>query len=178
MKRPLILFAFCAALLLSACGQKNNSPQTNDGQSATEIAANDYGHLNPAQSGCDQKPTEDLSGKVITLTASEFLERITDIDPERGLRYKGTTPCMVDFYADWCGPCRQLAPINERLAAKYKGQFIIYKINVDKAQDICSSLGIQSIPTLLFLKPNTQPAMMVGAPSESELDEAIQDFLK
>ena len=72
----------------------------------------------------------------------------------------------------------QLKPITEKLAAKYKGQLIIYKVNVDKAQDICQSLGIQNIPTLFFFKPNTQPGKMVGAPSEAELEKAIEDFLK
>ena len=72
----------------------------------------------------------------------------------------------------------QLKPATERLAAKYKGQLIIYKVNVDKAQDICSALGVSSIPTLFFFKPNSQPGKMVGAPSEAELDQTIQEFLK
>ena len=136
-----------------------------------------YDYLNPS----DEEQTgtaEDLSGKVISLTADEFLKRITDIDQAKGLRYKGKTPCIVDFYAEWCGPCMHLKPITEKLAAKYKGQLIIYKVNVDKAQEICQTLGISSIPTLFFFKPNTQPAKMVGTPSERELEKAIQEFLK
>jgi thioredoxin len=175
MKKNLLLI-LCAAMLLSACGQKKATEQT--ASDATETSAqNDYDYLNPTQDTKTAKG-EDLSGKVIALTSSEFLERVTEIDPARGLRYKGHTPCMVDFYADWCGPCMQIKPITEKMAAKYKGKFIIYKINVDKAQDICQDLGIQSIPALLFLKPNEQPRMMVGALSESELDQTIQEFLK
>ena len=176
MKKHLILI-LCAVLLLTACGQKNKPEQPAQTGTQTETA-NDYAHLNPAQDDGTVQMQEDLSGKVIMLTADEFLAKVTDIDPAKGLRYKGKTPCMVDFYADWCGPCRQLAPIATRLAKKYKGQLIIYKVNVDKAQDICEALNISSIPTLLFLKPNDQPGMMVGAPTEAELDQTIQDFLK
>ena len=170
------ILILCAVLLLAACGQKNKMEQSQE-QVQTE-AANDYSHLNPAQDDGQTAMKEDLSGKVITLTSDEFHRMVADIDPERGLRYKGTTPCMVDFYADWCGPCRQLAPIAEKLAAKYKGRFIVYKVNVDRAPDICQALNISSIPTLVFLKPDTQPGMMVGAPSESELEKTIQEFLK
>ena len=72
----------------------------------------------------------------------------------------------------------QLKPATERLAEKYKGKIIIYKVNVDKAQDICQALGISSIPTLFFFKQNAQPGKMVGAPSEAELEKVIQDFIK
>ena len=175
MKKHLLTI-ISLALLLTACGQKPKL-DTQD-QTQTETADNSYNHLNPGQDNGAAKKAEDLSGKVIALTASEFLEQVTEIDPALGLRYKGNTPCMVDFYADWCKPCMQLKPITEKLAAKYKGKLIIYKVNVDKAQDICQSLGISSIPTLFFFKPNEQPGKMVGAPTEAELDKMIQDFLK
>ena len=169
------LITLCAALILVACGQKTAEQQTQE-EPATKTE-NSYDYLNPSQE--EQTSTsEDLSGKVIALTADEFRAKITDINPELGLRYKGHTPCIVDFYADWCGPCMQLKPITEKLAAKYKGQLIIYKVNVDRAEDVCQSLGIQSIPTLFFFKPNTQPNKMVGAPSERELEKTIEEFLK
>ena len=162
-------------MMFTACGQKNKTHHTPD-PTHTETA-NDYSHLNPGQEATPAQK-EDLSGKVIALTAEEFRDRVADMNPELGLRYKGSTPCIVDFYADWCKPCMQLKPITEKLAEKYKGKLIIYKINVDRAQDICQSLGISSIPTLIFLKPNTQPGKMVGAPSEAELVNAIEDFIK
>lgn len=172
--RTLILLS--TALLFTGCGQKKTSEQQI--QDATEVSAqNKYDYLNPSQEDGNSN-SEELSGKVIALTSDEFRSKITDINPELGLRYKGTTPCIVDFYADWCRPCMQLKPITEKLAEKYKGQLIIYKINVDKAEDICRSLDIQSIPTLFFFKPNTKPGKMVGAPSEAELEKAIQEFLK
>lgn len=171
-----VLFIISLALFFTACGQKAKQETTEQVQK--ETTENSYDYLNPSQDDGKQKKAEDLSGKVIALTASEFLEQITDIDQAKGLRYKGKTPCMVDFYAEWCRPCMQLKPATERLAEKYKGQIIIYKVNVDKAQDICQALGISSIPTLFFFKPNAQPGKMVGAPSEAELEKVIQDFLK
>ena len=174
MKKQILIFL--AAVMFAACGQKNTTEQ-NQEQVQTETA-NDYSHLNPAQGDEQTALQEDLSGEVITLTADEFLEKVSDIDPAKGLRYKGLTPCMVDFYADWCGPCRQFAPITERMAQKYKGQLIVYKINVDKAQDICEALDINSIPTLFFFKPNTQPGMLVGATDEEDLDDVIRNFIE
>lgn len=174
MKKQLLI-TICAALILAACGQKKTSDLTQD---TTESSVqNNYDYLNPSED--DQTATaEDLSGKVIALTADEFRAKITDIDPELGLRYKGTTPCLVDFYADWCRPCMELKPITEKFAEKYKGQLIIYKVNVDRAEDICRSLDISAIPTLFFFKPNAQPSKMVGAPNETELEQMIQEVLK
>ena len=171
-----LLFTLLAAVMFTGCGQKKTTePQTGEGTEAKTEGSYDY--LNPSDEG-QTAAAENLSGKVIALTAEEFRERVTDITPELGLRYKGTTPCIVDFYADWCRPCMQLKPITEKLAAKYKGQLIIYKVNVDRAEDVCRSLDIQSIPTLFFFKPNTQPGKMVGAPTEAELEKTIQEFLK
>ncbi len=175
MNKNLLILSL-AALLLAGCGQKNKTTQDQK-QTQTETS-NDYNHLNPGQDEPQQRKAEDLSGKVIALTAEEFRDRVTDIDPELGLRYKGQTPCIVDFYADWCRPCMGLKPITEKLAAKYKGKLIIYKVNVDKAPEICQSLGINSIPTLYFFKPNAQPGKMVGAPSEAELEKVILNFLR
>ena len=158
------LITFCAALILVACGQKKSAEQQTQ-EGPTTKTENSYDYLNPSQE--EQTSTsEDLSGKVIALSADEFRAKITDIDPKLGLRYKGRKPCM------------QLKPLTEKLAAKYKGQLIIYKVNVDRAEDICQSLEIQNIPTLFFFKPNEQPKKMVGAPSERELEKAIQDLLK
>ncbi len=173
MKKHLLV-TLMAAVIFAGCGQKKTSEQQ---QAETKAKTEgNYDYLNPSDEG-QTAAAENLSGKVIALTADEFRSKVTDINPELGLRYKGTTPCIVDFYADWCRPCMQLKPITEKLAEKYKGQLIFYKVNVDKAEDICQSLGIQSIPTLFFFKPNTQPGKMVGAPTEAEFEKLIQDFI-
>lgn len=125
-----------------------------------------------------ERVPEDLSGKVQVLTEEEFAKKITEFDNEKGFQYKGKTPCVVDFYADWCRPCVALNPIMVELAEKYKGQLIVYKVNVDRAQRIAAAFQISSIPTLVFFKPNSQPGMMVGAPTKAELEGVIQEFLQ
>lgn len=175
MKKNL-LFIISLALFLTACGQKNTQTAEQNGN-PKEDTTEAYSHLNPGQDDGNLMNEENLSGKVISLSADEFL-KIIKIDQEKGLLYKGATPCIIDFYAEWCRPCMQLKPITEKFAEKYKGKLIIYKVNVDKAQDICQALNIESIPTLFFIKPNAQPGKMVGAPSEEELEQVIEDFLK
>jgi thioredoxin len=174
MKKNL-LFIISLALFFTACGQKNTQTTEQNGNSK-EDTTEAYSHLNPGQDDGSLMNEENLSGKVISLSSDEFL-KIIKIDQGKGLLYKGKTPCIIDFYAEWCRPCMQLKPITEKFAEKYKGKLIIYKVNVDKAQDICQTLGIQSIPTLFFFKPNAQPGKMVGAPSEDELEKVIEEFL-
>ncbi len=120
---------------------------------------------------------EDLSGKIIMLDDESFIARITDIDNEKGLQYKGTTPCIVDFYADWCRPCNAMHPILMELAKEYKGKLIIYKINTDKATKTATALNINSIPTLLFFKRNAQPGIIRGGLPKKELKDVINQFL-
>ena len=89
----------------------------------------DNPNFNQTPSETKQVYEEDLSGKIIMLDDESFIARITDLDNEKGLQYKGNTPCIVDFYADWCRPCNALHPILAELAKEYKGKIIIYKIN-------------------------------------------------
>ena len=170
MKPIIIITSLLFVFTLAGCQQKNQNGEANAGATNTEQSGNPY--ISDTQAQDTPVLEEDLSGKVIMLSASEFVERITDINDDKGFSYKGVTPCIVDFYADWCGPCRQLHPLMERMAEN-----IIYKINVDRAHDVCERFGIQSIPTLIFFKRTEAPAKIVGAPSESELETAITDFL-
>ena len=114
--------------------------------------------------------------QVINSTA-EFTRKVCEFDEEKGVRFKGQLPAIVDFYADWCGPCRSIAPFMEEFAKKYSGQIIIYKVNIDRHADLAESFGIESIPTLLFFHPTKQPQSVVGAMSHDELEETIQKLL-
>lgn len=91
--------------------------------------------------------------------------------------YKGEKPCIIDFYADWCGPCKMLAPVMEELAAKYEGKVIFYKANVDKEKELSAAFGIQSIPTLLFVPLDGQPALNAGVLPKDKLDYYIRTFI-
>ena len=177
MKKLFIIATFVLPLLFAGCNSPKNNAAEEDVAPNTEETQTGNPYISDTQAEETPVTEEDLSGEVITLTASEFIKRVTDIYDDQGFRYKGYTPCIVDFYAEWCGPCQHIKPMMARMAKKYKGKLIIYKINVDHARDICDVFGIESIPTLIFFNRTEQPKKMVGAPSKSELENAINDFL-
>ncbi|MEE1113122.1 MAG: thioredoxin, partial [Bacteroidales bacterium] len=86
-------------------------------------------------------------------------------------------PIIVDFYANWCKPCKMISPILDKLAEKYAEKIIVYKVNVDKEKVLANEIGIKSIPTLIFVPKNGEPQIMIGAKSEEELDNIIQEVL-
>ena len=120
---------------------------------------------------------EDLSGELIVITEEEFVQRITNIDNPKGYQYKGETPCVIDFYADWCGPCIRLNPLLVELAKEYQGKVIFYKINTDKAPNVTRKLEVNYLPTLCFFKRNAIPNRIEGAPLKEDLKKAIDEIL-
>lgn len=102
-------------------------------------------------------------GKPVYLTKAMFLEQVMDYEtnPDDWI-YKGNKPGLIDFYADWCRPCKMTSPILDELAAEYAGRIVIYKINVDQERELASVFGIQSIPTFLFMPLDANPSMSSG----------------
>ncbi|HNY02941.1 MAG TPA: thioredoxin, partial [Bacteroidales bacterium] len=88
-----------------------------------------------------------------------------------------SSPCIIDFYADWCGPCKMVAPILEELAVEYKGKIDIYKIDTESEQELAGAFGIRSIPSMLFVPMTEQPQMSVGALPKDTLKKAINEVL-
>lgn len=125
-----------------------------------------------------QSVTSDSNGKVIHIGKTEFVEKIYDYEknPDKWI-YNGKKPAIVDFYADWCGPCRMLSPTLESLAQKYKDKIIIYKVNTDKERELAAAFGITSLPTLLFIPMDKMPQVAQGALPKEDLEKAINDFL-
>lgn len=116
--------------------------------------------------------------KTIQLTKGEFLRRVADYETNPSeWKYLGDKPAIVDFYADWCGPCKMVAPILEELAAEYGDSIYIYKINTEEEPELLAAFGIRSIPSLLFIPMNESPQMAMGAMSKADFKRAIEEVL-
>ncbi len=113
----------------------------------------------------------------ISLTTQGFKEKVFDYEKKADWEYQGNLPAIVDFYADWCGPCKTVAPVLEELAAEYDGRLLIYKVNTDVEQELSSVFGIRSIPTLLFIGADGEPMMQPGALPKHLLKQVIEEKL-
>jgi thioredoxin len=113
----------------------------------------------------------------MNLTAEGFKEKIFDHEKEDAWKYKGSLPAIIDFYAEWCGPCKAVAPVLEELSNEYEGKLLIYKIDTDKEQELSSLFGIQSIPTLLFIPLEGQPMLQKGAIPKTAFKQVIEERL-
>jgi thioredoxin 1 len=111
------------------------------------------------------------------LTKETFLEKVFDFENNKDWKFEGELPCMIDFYADWCQPCKMVAPILEELAVEYKGKINIYKINTEQEQELAAAFGIRSIPSILFCPQEGQPQMAMGALPKNSFKEAIESVL-
>lgn len=146
------------------------------GRPAEELGVEMTGAVRPdEETAAKEKPTT----KVVHITKADFLKKIYDFEknPDEW-KYLGSQPAIVDFYADWCGPCRQLSPVLDELAKEYSGKLTIYKVNVDNERGLATFFGIRSIPTLLFIPMKGKPQRSLGALSKTELKGIIKDVLK
>lgn len=116
--------------------------------------------------------------KTIHLTKEEFLTKVANFETSPNeWKYLGDKPAIIDFYAEWCGPCKSIAPVLEELAAEYEGEIYIYKIDTEAEQELASAFGIRSIPSLLFVPMDEAPQMAQGAMPKSAFKEAIESVL-
>ncbi|HEV7330991.1 MAG TPA: thioredoxin [Flavisolibacter sp.] len=113
----------------------------------------------------------------VQLTAEGFREKIFDYTKDQEWKYAGSLPAIVDFYADWCGPCKAVAPVLEELSNEYEGKLVIYKIDTDKEEELSALFGIQSIPTLLFIPVEGAPMMQKGAIPKNAFQQVIEERL-
>ncbi len=90
---------------------------------------------------------------------------------------KGPAPALIDFWAEWCAPCRALAPALDELAQKYTGKFVVAKVNVDEYQDLAAKFGIMNIPTMIFFKNGQEVDRAVGLQQKAQLDAKIQNLI-
>lgn len=146
------------------------------GRPAEEQGVEMTGAVRPdEETAAMEKPTT----RVVHITKADFLKKVYDFEknPDEW-KYLGSQPAIVDFYADWCGPCRQLSPVLDELAKEYSGKLTIYKVNVDNERGLATFFGIRSIPTLLFIPMKGKPQRSLGALSKTELKGIIKDVLK
>lgn len=116
--------------------------------------------------------------KVEHLTKAEFLTKVANYEKDNQTwNYLGDKPAIVDFYATWCGPCKSVSPILEELAQEYDGKIYIYKIDVDKEEELAAAFGVRSVPTLLFIPLKGDPQIAQGAMPKSAFKEAIENIL-
>lgn len=164
---------------LSGAGRpagEQNAELSNAERLAEEQSVEMTGAVRPdEETAAKEKPTT----RVVHITKADFLKKVYDFEknPDEW-KYLGSQPAIVDFYADWCGPCRQLSPVLDELAKEYSGKLTIYKVNVDNERGLATFFGIRSIPTLLFIPMKGKPQRSLGALSKTELKGIIKDVLK
>ena len=111
------------------------------------------------------------------LTKETFLEKVFDYENNKEWSFKGELPAVIDFYADWCGPCKMVAPVIEELSGEYDGMVDFYKVDTEAEQELASAFGIQSIPSILFIPKDGQPQMAAGALPKQTFQEVINKEL-
>lgn len=113
----------------------------------------------------------------VQMTTQDFKQKVFDYDTVADWKYQGSLPAIIDFYADWCGPCKMVAPVLEELSVEYKDRIVIYKVNTDVEQELSAVFGIQSIPTILFIDANGEPFMQPGAFPKHVFKKIIEEKL-
>jgi thioredoxin len=120
---------------------------------------------------------ETIASNVVYLTTEEFKNKVFNYTLNKEWKYSGELPAIIDFYADWCGPCKMVAPILQEIAKDYQGKLIVYKVDTESERELAAAFGISSIPTLLFVPMTGQPQAAMGALPRQSFDKAINDVL-
>jgi len=113
----------------------------------------------------------------LQMTTQDFKNKVFNYETEQDWKYQGQLPAIIDFYADWCGPCKMVAPILEELSKEYEGRILIYKVNTDVEQELSAGFGIQSIPTMLVIGADGEPMMQPGAFPKHAFKKIIEEKL-
>ena len=176
----------CAAVMLScggnkakqeSCnGDKGHCTEQHEGCSGNhEGCTGDHENCTGNHEGCTKHASEAKTGS-IKIDTDTFIKNVADFNnPE--WKYLGDKPAIVDFYADWCGPCKQIAPILEEIAKEYDGKLYVYKVNVDENKAIADAFKISAIPTLLFIPMQGEPKTEVGMTTKDNLEKIIKENL-
>lgn len=157
MKIKFLIIGILSVIVLAACTNTTNNNKVDTNSQETETK---------------------MEQKVINLTKADFLTKVANYEENpQEWTYLGDKPCIIDFYADWCGPCKMVAPILEELAEEYKDDIYIYKVDTEAEQELAAAFGIRSIPSLLFCPLGEQPQMAQGALPKDGFKQAINEVL-
>jgi len=129
---------------------------------------------NPANKRLHRKKRNNMTKM---LTKQEFLEKVFDFEKNKEWKFEGDVPCLIDFYADWCQPCKMVAPILEELSEEYGDKINIYKVNTEDERELSAAFGIRSIPSMLFCPAEGEPQMATGALPKQNLEQIFKDVL-
>jgi len=152
MKRIILVIMLLSPLFMYACKDTGNSNADETKEVQKSVAEKQKA---PKENGDDDKAA-------ITINEEQFKEKIMDFEKNDTWNYKGDKPAIVDFYADWCAPCRVTSPILEDLAKEYKGQINVYKVDIEKDKKLASVFGVRSIPTFLYIPKDGSPRKATG----------------
>jgi thioredoxin 1 len=114
---------------------------------------------------------------VAHLKKDDFLNKVFNFEKNKEWKFEGDKPCIIDFYADWCGPCKIVSPVLEELAKDFEGKLDVYKVNTEEELELASAFGIRSIPSFLFVPSDGQPQMATGALPKETFIKAFRDVL-
>lgn len=140
-------------------------------------ASNDKAEKQKAEKQQDKKEATTSSGEVIMMDKDMFIKNVFDYEKSKEWKYEGNKPAIIDLYADWCGPCKQIAPIMKELAKEYAGKVAIYKVNVDKQKELAALFNATSIPLLVYIPMQGEPQLFRGAADKATYQKAIDEFL-
>ncbi len=189
MKRAVIL-SVVVALFGFSCGNTNAKGEQKKANSETVAPAESGGSGNPspglpagesgelaAVTGSNSQSSAQAGGGTILLTKALFLKNVWNYEtsPQQWV-FLGDRPALIDFYADWCGPCKIASPILEEISREFDGKVHIYKIDTQKEQELAAVFGVRSIPAFLYIPRNGKPTMMAGiARSKEETKKMFVD---
>jgi len=164
-----LVISLISTFSLNSCSGKKEKKENTE---STDVKTD-------AENQSSNSSTDVSGGEVYLITTAEFKQKIYNFDESSEWKFKGTTPCIVDFYADWCKPCKMVAPIMDELAKQYGDKVIFYKVNVDNEPDLANAFGVQSIPSMLFCPGDgSKPQMSTGALGKEDYKKIITDVLK
>lgn len=176
----ILLLAALFTALLTGCGVKDDKQSLNN-STTTQQPINRNNGTNEVKTDTKINNNNETntkgSTKMVHLTAAEFKQKVFNYETNKEWMFTGDKPVIIDFYADWCGPCKMVAPVLDELSKEYDGKVQIYKVDTESEQELASVFGIRSIPSILFIPMKGKPQMTMGAIPKDGFVKAINEIL-